>query len=209
MNEKQYLELATLYFQNLDDSPYRSVEEQYHDWMQFVDMLCSMQLVIKENSLEKSFCRIGTVFRDEELMRALEPRPFSPNTATEDVILGIFQTLLKKGETAAQNGIFLPFDVLRMLHEFTYPEIMAVVLSFMPDLNRKYERIYGVLQEEPAESIRPTVGFVYDICALFMPMESGSPWSSTDPPRGCKRSSGNISGKKNNCISRPSWIWTS
>lgn len=30
MNEKQYLELATLYFQNLDDSPYRSVEEQYH-----------------------------------------------------------------------------------------------------------------------------------------------------------------------------------
>lgn len=171
MNEKQYLELATLYFQNLDDSPYRSVEEQYHDWMQFVDMLCSMQLVIKENSLEKSFCRIGTVFRDEELMRALEPRPFSPNTGTEDVILGIFQTLLKKGETAAQNGIFLPFDVLRMLHEFTYPEIMAVVLSFMPDLNRKYERIYGVLQEEPAESIRPTVGFVYDICALFMPMQ--------------------------------------
>ena len=171
MQEKEYLQLADLYFHNLEDTPYHSIEEQYHDWMQFVDMLCSMEILIKENSLEQSFYRIGTVFQDEALMRALEPQPFHANTGVETVILGIFQRLLKKGEWAAEEGIFLPFDVLRMLHEFTYPEIMAVVLSFMPDLNRKYERIYTVLQEEPAQSIRPTVGFVYDMCSLFMPMQ--------------------------------------
>ncbi len=171
MQEKEYLQLADLYFHNLEDTPYHSIEEQYHDWMQFVDMLCSMEILIKENSLEQSFHRIGTVFQDEALMRALEPQPFHANTGVEAVILGIFQRLLKKGERAAEEGIFLPFDVLRMLHEFTYPEIMAVVLSFMPDLNRKYERIYTVLQEEPAQSIRPTVGFVYDMCSLFMPMQ--------------------------------------
>ncbi len=171
MKEKEYLQLAALYFKELNDDPYGSIEEQYHDFMQFVDMLCSMQLVIKENGLDESFRRIGTVFQDEELMRALEPQPFVPNTGQQDVILGIFQTLLRKGEAAAQEGRFLPFDVLRMLHEFTYPEIIAVILSFMPDLNRKYERIYGVLQEEPSQSIRPTVGFVYDLCALFMPMQ--------------------------------------
>lgn len=169
--EKPYLQLAALYFPKLEETPYHSIEEQYHDWMQFADMLCSMQILIKENSLEESFRRIGTVYQDEALMRALEPKPFSPNIGQETVILGIFQMLLKKGEAAAQQGIFLPFDVLRMLHEFTYPEIMAVVLSFLPDLNRKYERIYSVLQEEPSQSIRPTVGFVYDICSLFMPMQ--------------------------------------
>lgn len=169
--QKEYLQLAALYFPKLEETPYHSIEEQYHDWMQFVDMLCSMQILIKENSLEESFRRIGTVYQDEELMRAIEPKSFSPNTGSEPVILGIFQMLLKKGEAAAQEGIFLPFDVLRMLHEFTYPEIMAAVLSFLPDLNRKYERIYSVLQEEPSQSIRPTVGFVYDLCALFMPMQ--------------------------------------
>ncbi|MBQ7955264.1 MAG: AAA family ATPase [Lachnospiraceae bacterium] len=171
MKDKEYFQLVTEYFPELNKEPYQTIEEQYHDWMQFVDMLCSMQIVIKENGLEESFRRIGTVYQDEELMRALEPRPFRLNTKWADVVLGVFQTLLYKGEAAANEGRFLPFDTLRMLHEFTYPEVMALVLSFMPDLNRKYERIYSILQEEPSESIRPTVGFVYDMCSLFMPMQ--------------------------------------
>ena len=171
MEKKQYLQLVQVYFGEITEAPYETLEEQYHDWMQFVDMLCSMQLLIKENSLEESFHRIGTVYQDEELMRALEPHPFRPEPIFAEEILAVFQTLLYKGEAAAAEGRFLPFDVLRTLHEFTYPEIMAMILSFMPDLNRKYERIYTILQEEAAESIRPTVGFVYDLCSLFLPMQ--------------------------------------
>lgn len=171
MKEKEYFQLVKVYFPELNKEPYQTIEEQYHDWMQFVDMLCSMQIVIKENSLEESFRRIGTVYQDEDLMRAIEPRAFRLNTEWADAVLGVFQTLLYKGEAAAREGRFLPFDTLRMVQEFTYPEIMALVLSFMPDLNRKYERIYSILQEEPSESVRPTVGFVYDMCALFMPMQ--------------------------------------
>ena len=171
MTTKSHVDLADLYFPNLDDKPYLYMEEQYHDWMQFVDMLCCMQVVIKENSMDESFQRIGTVYKDEDLMKALEPRPFKESKNWSEKVLGIFQTLLKKGENAAQEGRFFPFDMLRMLQEFTYPEIMAVILSFMPDLNRKYERIYTILQEEAPESIRPTVGFVYDMCSLFMPMQ--------------------------------------
>ena len=171
MTTKLHTDLAELYFPNLDDKPYLYMEEQYHDWMQFVDMLCCMQIVIKENSMDESFQRIGTVYKDEDLMKALEPRPFQASKNWSERVLGIFQTLLKKGENAAQEGRFFPFDMLRMLQEFTYPEIMAVILSFMPDLNRKYERIYTILQEEAPESFRPTVGFVYDICSLFMPMQ--------------------------------------
>lgn len=170
MEEKNYLQLTAVYFPELNEGAYSSVEEQYHDWMKFVDMLCSMQVVIKENSLDESFRRIGTVYRDETLMRALEPREFDSNMGCKTEILCIFQTLLNKGEVSVQEGIRLPFEALRMLHELTYPEIMAVILSFMPDLNRKYERIYSILQEEQTESIRPTVGFVYDMCSLFMPM---------------------------------------
>lgn len=171
MTEKEYLQLTTVYFPNLTQQPYTTIEEQYHDWMQFVDMLCSMQLLIKENGLEQSFQRIGTVYRDEELMRALEPRSFCPEKQYSGEVLTIFQTLLQKGEAAVAAGRPLPFDVLCGLQEFTYPEIMAMVLSFLPDLNRKYERIYTILQEEADASIRPTVGFVYDLCSLFMPMQ--------------------------------------
>ena len=148
MTTKSHVDLADLYFPNLDDKPYLYMEEQYHDWMQFVDMLCCMQVVIKENSMDESFQRIGTVYKDEDLMKALEPRPFRESKNWSEKVLGIFQTLLEKGENAAQEGRFFPFDMLRMLQEFTYPEIMAVILSFMPDLNRKYERIYTILQEE-------------------------------------------------------------
>lgn len=171
MTDKEYVKLTELYFPNLTQEPYTMMEEQYHDWMQFVDMLCSMQLLIKENGLEESFQRIGTVYQDEELMRALEPRPFQAEKTFSKEVLAVFQTLLKKGRAAAKEGIFLPFDVLCGLQEFTYPEIMALVLSFLPDLNRKYERIYTILQEEMQPSVRPTVGFVYDLCSLFMPMQ--------------------------------------
>lgn len=171
MKDKEYLQLINAYFPKLDDSAYTVMEQQYHDWMQFVDMLCSMQLLIKENSLEESFQRIGTVYRDEELVRAIEPRSFQAEKTFSKEVLAVFQTLLKKGRAAAKEGIFLPFDVLCALQEFTYPEIMALILSFLPDLNRKYERIYTILQEEAENSVRPTVGFVYDLCSLFMPMQ--------------------------------------
>lgn len=183
---KSYVELTTVYFPALDESAYISAEEQYHDWMQFMDMLCSMQIVIKENSFEETFQRIGTVYRDETIMRALEPRPFHSHMGAKREILRIFQTLLDKGEATAREGEILPFDELRMLHELTYPEIMAVILAFLPDLNRKYERIYHILQEERTEAVRPTVGFVYDMCSLFMPMryEDIALLSDEDSPLG-------------------------
>lgn len=50
----------------------------------------------------------------------------------------------------------------------SYGEILAFLMAAAVDLNRKYERVFGVLQEEQAATAKPTLGLVLDLCALFL-----------------------------------------
>ena len=65
-----------------------------------------------------------------------------------------------------------PFAAFLTGGTMSYGEILAFLMAAAVDLNRKYERVFGVLQEEQAATAKPTLGLVLDLCALFL--EEGS-----------------------------------
>ncbi len=149
------------YFPELTAEPFRDEMEQWEAWERFVDMLCMIMLVIKENSQPESFSRIGCLLDDETLIKALEPRQkvvFPCRKRARE----IFEMLLQKGQGNA--------SVLSSLLEAELEPVekAAFLLAACADRNRKYERVFGVLQEEKSITAKPTVGLVHDLCTLFL-----------------------------------------
>lgn len=149
------------YFPELTAEPFRDEMEQWEAWERFVDMLCMIMLVIKENSQPESFSRIGCLLDDETLIKALEPRQKAVFPCRKQA-REIFEMLLQKGQGNA--------SVLSSLLEAELEPVekAAFLLAACADRNRKYERVFGVLQEEKSITAKPTVGLVHDLCTLFL-----------------------------------------
>lgn len=150
-----------VYFPELTAEPFTDEREQWEAWERFVDMLCMIALLIKEKSQPESFSRIGCLLDDEELIKALEPRPKAVFPCRKDV-RDIFQALLQKGQKNASTlTSFLEMELEPV-------EKAAFLLAACADRNRKYERAFGVLQEEKSITAKPTIGLAHDLCALFL-----------------------------------------
>ena len=155
-----------LYFPKLSEEKFETSNQQWSAWERFVDMLCMVSLVMKEETQPESLGRIGCLLNDLELVKALEPAgkvSFPHKTS----VRAIFDNLLMRGEPAKGGEVFPLQSFLNM--EILEPlEKLALILSLCVDRNRKYERIFGVLQEENGSFAKPTVGFVHDMGMLFL-----------------------------------------
>lgn len=173
--KKDIYDFMELYFPELEREPFVSSKEQWGAWERFVDMLCMISLVMKENRRPESLSRIGSLLNDEELVRTLEP-------AEETVfprrtyVRGIFENLLTRGETREEKPEE-EFPLSRFLNSgrLNHLERLALMLAACVDRNRKYERIFGVLQEESGGSAKPTVGLCHDLGMLFLEEEECAP----------------------------------
>ena len=63
-----------LYFPEAKEDPFVSEAEQWSAWERFIDLLCMISLVMKEQKLPESLGRIGCLLEDEALVKTLEPR---------------------------------------------------------------------------------------------------------------------------------------
>lgn len=162
-----------LYFPKLTEEDFESPEQQWEAWERFVDMLCMVSLVMKEETQPESLQRIGCLLNDVELVRALEPseKVLFPHKAA---VRAIFENLLMRGEPAV-GGEVLPLQSFLQLEILEPLEKLAFLLSLCVDRNRKYERIFGVLQEENGSFAKPTVGLVHDMGLLFLEEEENNP----------------------------------
>jgi len=164
-----------LYFPELEDELFASPREQWNAWERFVDMLCMISLVMKENRQPESLSRIGSLLNDEELIRTLEPvgETVFPHRA---YVRFIFEHLLIRGEIREEDEK----EIFPLSHFFnsgrlSHLEKLALVLAACVDRNRKYERIFGVLQEENGGVAKPTVGLCHDLGMLFLEEEECDP----------------------------------
>lgn len=149
------------YFPELTIEPFADERKQWETWERFVDMLCMIALVIKEKKQPESFSRIGCLLNDEELVKTLEPRQKAIFPCRQQ-IREIFEILLQKGQQS-------PFMLTSFLEMGLKPiEKTAFLLAACADRNRKYERAFGVLQEEKSITAKPTIGLVHDLCSLFL-----------------------------------------
>lgn len=170
-----------LYFSEEKEELFASEAEQWSAWERFVDLLCMISLVMKEHRLPESLGRIGCLLEDEELVKTLEPgeRAVFPCRAQ---VRAIFQGLLKRGQASRETGTELPLSAF-LAQDLEPVEIMAFLLAACADRNRKYERIFGILQEEKSGTAKPTAGLVHDLCGLFLEEAENAPGILLDEDR--------------------------
>ncbi len=162
--------IVEAYFGRCTGEPFSDRQEEWQQWQRFLDMLCAAALFLKEQEREESAQRIGGLLSDQELMKVLEPHR-KVEFEGKKRFRQVFEMLLdKEPEPAKDQGVqrSLPFAGFLKSGMLSYGEILAFVMAAAVDLNRKYERIFGVLQEEAHPVAKPTVGLVWDLCGLFL-----------------------------------------
>lgn len=149
-------------------------EEEWQAWSRFVDLLCAILLMQKEAKPSQALNRVGCLLTDEELMLALEPRKETRFPAWNS-LRKVYSLLLRKTFALSDPEIELPLGRILRFGLLESMEWMAFLLALCVHRNRKYERIFGVLQEQMPGIVMPTVGLVVDMCRLFMTEEETDP----------------------------------
>lgn len=157
------------YFPELTDAEYEDASAQWRAWETFVDMLCMILLVRREQYPETSRALLGAGLDDKELVAALEPGREARFPEWEKV-RGIYLLLLKKGEISDLEGELLPLWQFINTGMMTHIEIMAFLMAALVDRNRKYARIFNRFMGESGKGY-PSAGLVHDLCALFLAKE--------------------------------------
>ncbi|MCD8325685.1 MAG: hypothetical protein LUC90_03060 [Lachnospiraceae bacterium] len=169
-NREEYGFIEFYFSKVANGRPFADGEEQLTAWQRFADMLCMIALVQKEKSFPSGLSKIGCLLNDEELMKVLEPHE---KTAfpERDRVREIFNSLIQRGNRNTEDERVLPLWQFFNIGRLSELEILAFLLALCVDLNRKYERIFGILQEDRENVAKPTAGLVHDLGALFLTPE--------------------------------------
>ena len=165
--KKAQKSIADIYFPGLDTSAFTDKDEEKEYYLRFVDMLCLIQVDINENHPEVAVDRVGSILSDVALMQALEPHK-KTEYAEKSSVRRIFDMLLNKSDLGLKAGYELPLSALLLSGLLDPLEMLAILMAYSSSVNRKYERIYGVLQEEKTGIVRPTKGLCHDLARIFL-----------------------------------------
>lgn len=154
------------YFPHLTETRFESAAAQWQGWESFVDMLCMILIVRREQYPETSKELLGAGLDDKELVAALEPGR-QERFEEWETVRKIYFTLLKKGGVTDISEELLPLWQFINTGMMTHIEIMAFIMSALVDRNRKYAKIFNRFMEENGKGY-PSAGLVHDFCTLFL-----------------------------------------
>ena len=162
-------DLIRFYFRDAgeENSVFLNAAEERQGFSRFADLLCALLLVLEEAESPFSFERIGSLFRNSGAAKALEPREETVFPEKER-LRGIWEELLRKSAG-------LPLGKILNNTRLEPLEKTAFFLAFLVQRSRKYERLFGELQEQEEGSTLPTVGLVSDFGRLFLTEEENDP----------------------------------
>ena len=177
------------------DLPYTVPGEELEDYLRLLDMMLEGYLEFKGiNSKTRLFSR-GLVITESEMVNYFSMPPYFRERDIWDPVMAAasesaFEYInsrtaltkeapggkLKKGgkkSAAPQEGAPETRDLLRVgsLKEafgLSRMELLAVLLALAPEINRKYERIFGFLQDD-ISSLKPTLGLLYALTGRILP----------------------------------------
>ena len=85
------------YFTDPGEEPFENAQEERETYLRFIDMLCMISIYQNENKPDEAVDRVGTLLRDVDLMKALEPHEKKQFPAFNRVRF-IFSKLLIRGK---------------------------------------------------------------------------------------------------------------
>lgn len=174
--------LARFFNQNEIGQPYPDAGHLLDDLLRFVDLLCVAYSEINHNE-DTPYSNRGLVITEEQFYEALfstalyktvEPPLPDALSAAEQIRSRVHATELG-GTTPALVSLCRRFK----LDEF---ESFCLLLSCCVDLDRKYERIFGFLQNDITVS-RPTLGLAMSLFSLLREVNTTEVYALLDRQR--------------------------
>ncbi len=158
--------------------PMTTASEELSAWFAFLDMLCLIGIYQREQHPEELTDRIGAIPGDIALMGSLEPHEENVFPAL-DRVRGIYEDLVM-GE-ALEEKRSLPIANLLSGGWITQLEFLLYLMALAFARNRKYQRIFGLLQGEKEESAHPTRALALDFARLYLLEGERKPAELLDP----------------------------
>ena len=154
--------LIRCFFPELSDAPFSDEKEQRQAWIRFLELLC---LVAQQSSPTGSIGSLRLSVDPEEVLMPVSPGEYF----CRDDFYNLFCRLRSKGFGKEAKSLFSFGRVIE--HGLCELEILAAVMAMSISVNRKFERIFGLLQEEKDDIYAPTVGLCVDLARFFLPPE--------------------------------------
>lgn len=165
------------------DQPYSTPGEELEDYLRLLDMQLESYLQYKGMGNQQKLFSRGLVITESELTSYFEMPPYYRE---RDICNPVMTSATKAAYDYIQNrvriteesmnldpGDFRQMSLLRIeyfRHAFNLSttEILAVLLAFAVEIDRKYERIFGFLQDNITKG-SPTLGLLYALVARVTP----------------------------------------
>ena len=165
--------LAAHYFPELPETAFGSAEEEREAWLRFLDMLCAAMLLYKEENGPEAAAFCSSLGAERELAAQLLPRrpaafrcraPFS----------AVLEGLLRRGEQTEAAGRSTPWETLLGLIQPDLTGLIGLLAAFAASCSRRYERVFGALQEQTQPMGLPTAGLAEDLARLLSDLPGGA-----------------------------------
>lgn len=164
------------------ETPYEGPEEFMEDLLRLVSMLCTAYGELNHNE-DTPYAARGMVVTEAQFhtallgraRRAAKPEPL-PEAARAVALIR------QRVEASERQGVPLPFPSFVRRFALTDWEAFCVLLAVSTDLDRRFERIFGYLQDD-AQSARATLGLAADLYAFIGPVSSQEVYGLLDRQR--------------------------
>ena len=174
--------LYSIYFSTSQEGPYEAAAELMDDLLRLVSLLCTAYAEYNHNE-DTPYATRGMVVTEAQFHTALLGRsrhalPLEPLPEA----VSAWNHIRHRIAASRLAGVPLPFPDLTERFGLSQWEAFCVLLALCTDLDRRFERIFAYLQDDP-QCCRASLGLAADLYSLLQPLSSDALYAMLDRHR--------------------------
>ncbi len=167
--------------------PYTIPGEELEDYLRMLDMMLESYLSYKGISNPTKLFSRGLVVTESELVSYFDMPPYyrerdicdpllsiEVNEAFDYIASRVRETRLSGISTFTESGdSLLRIEYLKESFDLSRTELIGILLALIAAIDRRYERIFGFLQDDITKGT-PTIGLLHALISRITPRESAA-----------------------------------
>lgn len=136
------------------DAPYKSNAEYIEDFIKLLDIRIELfrEMYLQDKKIDKKYKKLlGVVISKEEFESIIDNDYIINNSLRENIneLLSICNHYINNRKLMSlKNGLFIPSKYISVTFNLNDFENFCVFLSLAPHINKKYEKIFGYIQDD-------------------------------------------------------------